>query len=186
MKPNHENLFRHKTTDSGHYSTFSSTHAPAPIAMAIPPPRPQPQPQKLLRPLHPSVVNKLDGAFVKLYNEHLAGVQPSQDINVVRANFSTTYRFATNVPTPVGGIGETAVPGWQKYPGDINVRVYVPPGEEPGTRQVWPVHFNFHGGGKRGAYPCNSCANSRQDGRLVISRHLPTYATTYARQCRAV
>ena len=47
----------------------------------------------------------------------------------------------------MGGIGETVVPGWSKYPGEINVRVYVPPGEELGTRKVWPVHFNFHGGG---------------------------------------
>ena len=39
------------------------------------------------------------------------------------------------------------MPGWKKYEGEIGVRVYVPPGED-GERKVWPVHFNFHGGGK--------------------------------------
>lgn len=109
-----------------------------------------PPPQKLNRnPLHPSVVNKLDPAFVKLYNNFIApGPPPAMDIDVVRSNFSALYSYATAPATGVGGIGETSVPGWDKYPGDINVRVYVPPGEEPGTRNVWPVHFNFHGGGE--------------------------------------
>lgn len=119
--------------------------------MAIPPPQQRAPPtQKALRnPLHPSVIDKLDPAFVDLYNDYIAsGQPPSNDIHVVRANFSALYSYATAAATGVGGIGETTVPGWEKYPGDINVRVYVPPGEEPGTRQVWPVHFNFHGGGK--------------------------------------
>ena len=101
-------------------------------------------------PLHPSIIDKLDPEFVKLYTNVLAhGPPPSTDIHVVRQNYSNLYRFATNPATGVGGIGETQVPGWSKYPGDINVRVYVPPGEEPGERKVWPVHFNFHGGGKQ-------------------------------------
>ncbi len=70
------------------------------------------------------------------------------DINTVRQHYSSLYRFAMKNPSGVGGIGETAVPGWSKYPGEINVRVYVPPGEELGIRKVWPVHFNFHGGGR--------------------------------------
>lgn len=99
-------------------------------------------------PIHPSVLARLDPAFVKLYNDHIANAPPtSTDIHVVRQNYSALYSYATAPPTGVGGIGETQVPGWDKYPGDINVRVYVPPGEEPGQRKVWPVHFNFHGGG---------------------------------------
>lgn len=99
--------------------------------------------------LHPSLVDKLDPSFVKLHNEYLAASPPpSTDINVVRSNYSVLYSYATAPPTGVGGIGETTVPGWAKYPGEISVRVYVPPGEEPGKRKVWPVHFNFHGGGK--------------------------------------
>ena len=99
--------------------------------------------------IHPSIVDKLDPEFVKLYNNHIAnGPALSTDINVVRANYSSIYSYATAPPSGVGGIGETLVPGWEKYPGDIDVRVYVPPGEEAGERKVWPVHFNFHGGGE--------------------------------------
>ena len=99
--------------------------------------------------LHPSTLSKLDPEFIKLYNNVIAHwPPPSTDIHIVRQNYSNLYRFATNPASGVGGIGETQVPGWSKYPGDINVRVYVPPGEEVGERKVWPVHFNFHGGGK--------------------------------------
>lgn len=102
----------------------------------------------LRNPLHPSVIDQLDPAFVKLYNDHIANGPPtSTDLNIVRQNYSALYSYAAAPATGVGGIGETQVPGWDKYPGDINVRVYVPPGEEPGQRRVWPVHFNFHGGG---------------------------------------
>lgn len=122
---------------------------PVAIAMGIPRPQtPSAPPKPMRNPLHPSVIDKLDPAFVKLYNEHIATAPPpSQDLNQVRANFSTLYSYATAPATGVGGIGETTVPGWEKYPGEINCRVYVPPGEEPGRRKTWPVHFNFHGGG---------------------------------------
>ncbi|KEF54891.1 uncharacterized protein A1O9_09334 [Exophiala aquamarina CBS 119918] len=102
----------------------------------------------LRNPIHPSVVDQLDPAFVRLYNEYIANSPPwPTDLNLVRQNYSTLYSYATAPASGVGGIGETQVPGWDKYPGDINVRVYVPPGEEPGKRKTWPVHFNFHGGG---------------------------------------
>ncbi|KAK4942660.1 hypothetical protein LTR10_017608 [Elasticomyces elasticus] len=102
----------------------------------------------LHNPIHPSVIDRLDPAFVKLYDAYIANGPPmSTDLNIVRHNYSALYSYATAPATGVGGIGETQVPGWDKYPGDINVRVYVPPGEEPGQRKVWPVHFNFHGGG---------------------------------------
>jgi hypothetical protein len=99
--------------------------------------------------LHPSILPLLDPSFVSLYNNTIAKWPPfPHDLTVVRSNYSSLYRFATRNPSGVGGIGETSVPGWPKYPGEVNVRVYVPPGEEIGLRRVWPVHFNFHGGGK--------------------------------------
>jgi hypothetical protein len=101
-----------------------------------------------VNPLHPSVLGLLDPAFVRLYNDHIAHTAPSLDLRQVRLGYSTLYSYATAPATGVGGIGETTVPGWDKYPGDVEVRVYVPPGEEPGERKVWPVHFNFHGGGQ--------------------------------------
>lgn len=120
-------------------SQHQGTHHPHDAAKAPPTSR---------NPIHPSILARLDPAFVKLYDDHISNGPPwSTDINLVRQNYSALYSYATAPPTGVGGIGETQVPGWDKYPGDINVRVYVPPGEEPGKRKVWPVHFNFHGGG---------------------------------------
>ena len=92
-------------------------------------------------------LQRLDPVFVKLYNTHIAHIPPKLDLDEARRNYSHLYSYAQAPATGVGGIGETTVPGWDKYPGDIEVRVYVPPGEEPGQRKVWPVHFNFHGGG---------------------------------------
>jgi acetyl esterase/lipase len=100
-----------------------------------------------VNPIHPSVLSNLDPAFVKLYNTYIAHIPPSFDLDEARRVYSGLYSYAQAPATGVGGIGETSVPGWDKYPGEIEVRVYVPPGEEPGERKVWPVHFNFHGGG---------------------------------------
>lgn len=109
----------------------------------------KPQQPPLQTPLHASIIDKLDPAFVALYEEYIAKSPPhSTDLDTLRQNYSALYSYATAPATGVGGIGETQVPGWSKYPGEISVRVYVPPGEEPGERKVWPVHFNFHGGGK--------------------------------------
>ncbi|KAK6373262.1 hypothetical protein LTS17_008281 [Exophiala oligosperma] len=100
------------------------------------------------KPIHPSILEQLDPAFVKFYDSYIAnGPAWSTDLNAVRQNYSSLYSYASAPATGVGGIGETQVPGWDKYPDEINIRVYVPPGEEQGNRKVWPVHFNFHGGG---------------------------------------
>ena len=99
-----------------------------------------------INPLHPSVADRLDPAFVKLYNTHIAPVPPCLDLQLVRRDYSHLYHYAQTPSSGVGGIGETTVPGWDKYPDEIQIRVYVPSGED-GERKVWPVHFNFHGGG---------------------------------------
>lgn len=130
--------------------------------------------------LHPSVVDKLDPAFVKLYNDYIAnGASPTTDLHQSRATYSGLYNYATAPATGVGGIGETTVPGWEKYPQEINVRVYVPPGEESGQRKVWPVHFNFHGGGKHPLH-CdqNTPSDVLQAGLSETSKPMLTFATT--------
>ncbi|OCT45580.1 esterase [Cladophialophora carrionii] len=137
----------------------------------------------LRNPLHPSVVDKLDPAFVKLYNDYIANGPPwPTDINLVRQNYSALYSYATAPPSGVGGIGETTVPGWEKYPGEVNVRVYVPPGEEPTQRKVWPAHFNFHGGGwavgdlETDAHICHHiCASVPCCVIDIEYRHIPEY-----------
>lgn len=145
-----------------------------------------PTQQKFLQnALHSSVVDKLDPTFVKLYNNYMAnGPAPSNDINVVRSNFSSLYSYATAAATGVGGIGETTVPGWEKYPGEINIRVYVPPGEESGKRKVWPVHFNFHGGGKRVSQFSGKMTKT-DISRLGMwrSRDERSYVPSYLRHC---
>ena len=150
-RPN--NIFRHNTTNHNAYLSGANAQPP-PIAMTIHQQQQAqqqvpPSSQKAHRnPLHPSVLRRLDPSFITLYNTHIATQPPPpNDLAHLRARFSTLYAHSTAPATGVGGIGETLVPGWAKYPGEINVRVYVPPGEEAGIRKVWPCHFNFHGGG---------------------------------------
>ena len=143
-----------------------------------PPPQP-PYPAKYpptpagLSSLHPSIISQLHPSFLALHTKTISHwPPPPTDLPTVRAGYSQRWRFATRQASGVGGIGETTVPGWNKYPAEIGVRVYVPPGDVErglqrceketekgekergragdGTRGVWPVHFNFHGGGMNG------------------------------------
>ena len=145
-----------------------------------------------VNPLHPSFLTRLDPAFVKLYNTHIAHVKPSTDLYELREihsdKTSDLYRYATAPPTPVAGIGEIDVPGWKKHKGDIQLTVYTPPGEEVGKRQIWPVHFNFHGGGN--VVPLLRPVNALlifppQAGPLAISRPTSRSLTTSAQRFSA-
>jgi acetyl esterase/lipase len=99
-----------------------------------------------LNPIHPSLLGKLDPAFVKLYNENVANT-PNRpiDLQALRKGYSKLYSYGTAPGPDVGRIYDTKVPGWEKYPGDIDIRVYVPDGERP--ENGWPVHVDYHGGG---------------------------------------
>lgn len=99
--------------------------------------------------IHPSVIDRLDPTYVKVYNTYIAPFPPpSLHLEQARKEFPSLYRNVKGTATGVGGIGEAWVPGWRKYDGENLVRVYVPTGEEPGMRNVWPVHFNIRGGGQ--------------------------------------
>jgi acetyl esterase/lipase len=100
-----------------------------------------------LNPIHPSLLDRLDPKFIDLYNEHVANT-PNRpiDLAVLRKNYSRLYSYGTAKAPDVAREWETKVPGWSKYPGEITVRVYIPHGEKPADG--WPVHFDFHGGGK--------------------------------------
>ena len=112
---------------------------------------------KLQNPLHPSMIAKLDPSFVQLYNDHIATAPPPpKDLALLRETYSSRYAYATADATGVGGIGEASVPGWSRYEGDVDIRVYIPP-QEGETRKTFPVHFNLHGGGwavGEYVYPC--------------------------------
>jgi len=141
-------------------------------------------PNPPLAPIHPSVANRLDPAFVKVYNSHFAHIPPSVDHHEARFRFSEQHSTTAAPASGVGGIGETPAPGWSKYlgqtDGQVDVRVYVPPGEESGSRKVWPVHFNFHGGGLK-PLPCV---------RLMLIRWFPGWVAgdleTDARICHHI
>lgn len=94
-----------------------------------------------LQPLHPSMRGKLDPAFEKLYNEHVANT-PLRPVNltVLRTKYSALYGYATAPAPDVGRIYDTLL---RLEDGtDIALRIYEP--DSPGP---WPVHIDFHGGG---------------------------------------
>lgn len=108
--------------------------------------QPETQGSMQLRPIHPSVLTKLDPAFVAWYNKNLAySLSLTLDLNQLRLTFSTQYSYATTPGPAVGQVYDLEVTGWHRYPGNIRIRIYVPQDEVPAGG--WPVHVNFHGGG---------------------------------------
>lgn len=94
-----------------------------------------------LQPLHPSMQDKLDPSFVKLYNDNVANtpLRPV-DLPVLRLKYSTLYSYATAPAPDVGRIYDSSF--FLEDGTDIALRVYQPKGSGP-----WPVHVDFHGGG---------------------------------------
>jgi acetyl esterase/lipase len=93
-------------------------------------------------PIHPSVLPSLDPTFVKLYNEHIANIPNKPiDLNSLRSNYSVQYSYATAPAAEASKIWDTKIPGYQGA--EISVRIY-----EPASPGPWPVHIDFHGGGK--------------------------------------
>ena len=94
-----------------------------------------------LQPIHPSMLEKLDPVFVKLYNDNVANtaVKPI-DLAALRKNYSTLYSYGKAPGPDVGRIYDSQI----LIEGDIKLdtRVY-----EPDVPCPWPVHVNFHGGG---------------------------------------
>lgn len=95
-----------------------------------------------LNPIHPSVLPHLDPVFVKLYNENVANTPAGPiDLGVLRTKYSVLYSYGTGPAPECGRIYDAEVPG---HNGDlIPVRVY-----EPKSLGPWPVHIDYHGGGK--------------------------------------
>ncbi|GKT40259.1 AB hydrolase superfamily protein [Colletotrichum spaethianum] len=99
-----------------------------------------------LNPINPALLPRLEPKFIELYNTHVANTPNKPiDLDVLRKVYSRLYGYGTAPAPDCAKEYETTVPGWEKYPGDIKIRVYVPHGEQPA--EGWPVHFDFHGGG---------------------------------------
>lgn len=93
-----------------------------------------------LNPIHPAVLAKMDPAFVRMYNEHVAHVPNKPiDLAVLRANYSKIYSYGTG-PYPDVKWTETTFASFDGAP--VKLRVYKPDGPGP-----FPVHVDFHGGG---------------------------------------
>lgn len=94
-----------------------------------------------LQPIHPSMIDRLDPVFVKLYNENVANtpIKPI-DLAALRKSYSVLYSYGTAPAPDVARIYDSKI----SIDGDVelDVRVYEP--DAPGP---WPVHVSYHGGG---------------------------------------
>jgi acetyl esterase/lipase len=94
-----------------------------------------------LQPIHPSMLDRLDPVFARLYNDNVAKL-PMQPINldVLRTKYSTLYSYGTGPAPEPGRIYDKTI----KIKGDVSldIRVY-----EPASQGPWPVHIDYHGGG---------------------------------------
>ncbi|KPI36728.1 AB hydrolase superfamily protein [Cyphellophora attinorum] len=122
-------------------------------------------------PIHSSVKDKLDPAFVTLYNNDVIpnAPAPSQDIHIIRKNFRLLFRGSApdgqepkyNMQGRAPQIKAYAtdwVPEWEGYPGsspeilekehrcgDIEIKVFKPYLARDDHLPT-PVHFTFHSG----------------------------------------
>ncbi|KAK4496706.1 hypothetical protein PRZ48_012689 [Zasmidium cellare] len=96
---------------------------------------------EVLQPIHPSMVDRLDPVFAKLYNDNVASTPLKPiDLAALRRNYSVLYSYGTAPAPEVARIYDKTI---QIEPGiEIDVRVY-----QPDTTGPWPVHIDFHGGG---------------------------------------
>jgi len=109
-----------------------------------------------LNPIHADLLEKLDPKFIALYNTHVANT-PNKPIDLVqlRKVYSRLYAYGTAPAPECAKEWEMKVPGWSKYPEDIDIRVYVPLGQKP--IGGWPLHVDFHGGGKNASCSDINC-----------------------------
>ena len=100
-----------------------------------------------LNPIHPSVLEHLDPVFVDLYNKHVANTPAGPiDLSILRTKYSVLYSYGTGPAPECARVYDSQVSG---HNGDlIPVRVY-----EPASAGPWPVHIDFHGGGKTTTHP---------------------------------
>lgn len=96
---------------------------------------------EVLQPIHPSMIDRLDPVFVKLYNENVANT-PLKPIGLaaLRKNYSVLYSYGTAPAPEVARTYNSTVVCEDGL--ELDVRVY-----EPNTPGPWPVHIDFHGGG---------------------------------------
>ncbi|RGP66710.1 hypothetical protein FSPOR_6450 [Fusarium sporotrichioides] len=94
-----------------------------------------------LQPIHPSMKNKLDPVFEKLYNDNVANTPLKPiDLEVLRSKYSVLYSYGTGPAPDVAREYDAQITTRQGIV--LDIRVY-----EPDTAGPWPVHIDYHGGG---------------------------------------
>lgn len=96
-----------------------------------------------INPLHPSMMDKMDPVFIKIYNEHVANM-PNRpiDLPVLRQNYSKIYSYGTAPAPVINDITEITFPSFDNVM--VKLRIYKP---DAYSDSLLPVHLDFHGGG---------------------------------------
>ena len=93
-----------------------------------------------LNPIHPSMLDKLDPAFIDMYNKNVANIPNKPiDLSFLRSKYSVLYAYGTG-EAPDCKTYDATITLEDGY--ELPIRVYEPASEGP-----WPVHIDFHGGG---------------------------------------
>lgn len=94
-----------------------------------------------LQPIHPSMLDRLDPVFIKLYNDNVANTPLKPiDLAALRKSYSVLYSYGTAPAPDVARIYDSKITNEGNI--ELDVRVY-----EPDVPGPWPVHIDFHGGG---------------------------------------
>lgn len=102
------------------------------------------QGHEAINPIHPSLVDKLDPEFVKLYNEHVANT-PNKPIDLykLRKNYSKIYSYGTAAYPEIKNVEELTFSSFDGV--EVKIRIYKP--NDTKADELLPVHIDFHGGG---------------------------------------
>lgn len=97
-----------------------------------------------LNPIHPDVLDKMDPAFIGMYNKHIANVPNKPfDLYKLRANYSRIYSYGTGDYPEIRNVEEV---DFLSFDGaKVKMRIYRPNNAE--VDEILPVHIDFHGGG---------------------------------------
>ncbi|ODV66085.1 alpha/beta-hydrolase [Hyphopichia burtonii NRRL Y-1933] len=102
------------------------------------------QTHEAVNPIHPSMVDKLDPEFVKLYDRHVANTPNKPiDLATLRENYDKIYSYGTASYPTIQNIEEITFASFDGA--DIKLRIYRPNGTN--LNEKLPVHIDFHGGG---------------------------------------
>ena len=94
-----------------------------------------------LQPIHPSMLDRLDPTFTKLYNENVANTPLKPiDLGILRTKYSVLYSYGTGPAPEPAKVYDSKIEIGDGV--SLDVRVYEPASEGP-----WPVHIDYHGGG---------------------------------------